>query len=166
MVKLGVLNSRMKDFYDLWLLSKQFDFDGADLAEAARLTFERRGTALPLEIDAFTDAFHLGQAEPVDGVPEKAPAGSRSRFVRRNCGFGGRISIARRRGPFLRPTNTYKMDCARPVDLSRWISIRIIGDLGAIWAWLPEEIRRHDPDPNKTGIRRMRAALAILSRER
>jgi len=27
MVKLGVLNSRMKDFYDIWLLSRQFDFD-------------------------------------------------------------------------------------------------------------------------------------------
>ena len=28
MVKLGMLNSRMKDFYDIWLLSRQFDFDG------------------------------------------------------------------------------------------------------------------------------------------
>lgn len=34
MVKLGVLNSRMKDFYDIWLLSRQFDFDGAELVEA------------------------------------------------------------------------------------------------------------------------------------
>ena len=57
MVKLGVLNSRMKDFYDIWLLSRQFDFDGAELAEAVRLTFERRGTALPAEIEAFTESF-------------------------------------------------------------------------------------------------------------
>ena len=57
MVKLGVLNSRMKDFYDIWLLSRQFDFDGAELAEAIRLTFERRGTALPAEIAAFTEPF-------------------------------------------------------------------------------------------------------------
>lgn len=57
MVKLGVLNSRMKDFYDIWLLSRQFDFDGAELAEAVRLTFERRGTALPAEIEAFTEPF-------------------------------------------------------------------------------------------------------------
>ncbi|MBW2593251.1 MAG: nucleotidyl transferase AbiEii/AbiGii toxin family protein [Deltaproteobacteria bacterium] len=34
MVKLGMLNSRMKDFYDIWLLSRQFDFDGAKLAAA------------------------------------------------------------------------------------------------------------------------------------
>jgi hypothetical protein len=57
MVKLGVLNSRMKDFYDIWLLSRQFDFDGVTLAEAIRLTFERRGTALPTEIEAFTEPF-------------------------------------------------------------------------------------------------------------
>ncbi len=34
MVKLGTLNSRMKDFYDIWLLSRQFDFDGPTLAQA------------------------------------------------------------------------------------------------------------------------------------
>ena len=49
----------------------------------------------------------------------------------------------------------------RPVD-----SNTVIGDLGTIWAWLPEEVRRHDPDPNKTGVRHMRAALAILSPNR
>jgi hypothetical protein len=57
MVKLGMLNSRMKDFYDIWLLSRQFDFDGARLAEAMRLTFERRGTALPAKIEAFAEPF-------------------------------------------------------------------------------------------------------------
>ena len=57
MVKLGTLNSRMKDFYDVWLLSRQFDFDGDKLAEAIRLTFKRRGTKMPLEIEAFTGSF-------------------------------------------------------------------------------------------------------------
>jgi len=57
LVKLSVLNSRMKDFYDIWLLSRQFDFDGAELAEAVRMTFDRRGTALPAEIEAFTEPF-------------------------------------------------------------------------------------------------------------
>jgi len=57
MVKLGMLNSRMKDFYDIWLLSRQFNFDGAKLAEAIRGTFERRGTALPAEIEIFTEPF-------------------------------------------------------------------------------------------------------------
>ena len=57
MVKLGMLNSRMKDFYDIWLLSRQFDFDGTKLSEAIRLTFERRGTTLPAKIEAFTQPF-------------------------------------------------------------------------------------------------------------
>ena len=61
MVKLGILNSRMKDFYDIWLLSGQFDFHGRELAEAIRLTFERRGTALPVELAAFTKSFVDGK---------------------------------------------------------------------------------------------------------
>jgi len=52
-----MLNSRMKDFYDIWLLPRQFDFDGPRLTEAIRLTFERRGTELPAEIDAFSEPF-------------------------------------------------------------------------------------------------------------
>jgi len=56
-MKLGMLNSRMKDFYDIWLLSRLFDFDGESLKEAIRLTFERRGTKLPVEIEAFTKPF-------------------------------------------------------------------------------------------------------------
>jgi hypothetical protein len=57
MVKLGFLNSRMKDFYDIWLLSRQFRFEQATLAEAIRLTFEQRGTVLPSNIDAFSETF-------------------------------------------------------------------------------------------------------------
>ncbi len=57
MVKLGMLNSRMKDFYDIWFLSRQFDFNGPELARAIRLTFERRGTALPSEVEALSTSF-------------------------------------------------------------------------------------------------------------
>jgi predicted nucleotidyltransferase component of viral defense system len=57
MVKHGRLNSRMKDFYDVWLLSRQFDFDGAKLAEAIRLTFEQRQTAIPARAVAFEQDF-------------------------------------------------------------------------------------------------------------
>ncbi len=39
---------------------------------------------------------------------------------------------------------------------------RIIADLGTIWSWLPPDVRLHDPDPEKTGIQKMRAALAII----
>ncbi len=47
MVKLGLLNSRMKDFYDIWLLMRQFDFDGLSLSQALKRTFEHRKTELP-----------------------------------------------------------------------------------------------------------------------
>ena len=57
MVKLGMLNSRMKDFHDIWLLSRRFDFHGPELTEAVRLTFDRRGTALPQAVEAFTSSF-------------------------------------------------------------------------------------------------------------
>jgi len=57
MVKLGKLNSRMKDFYDIWLLSRLFDFDGPRFTEAVRRTFKRRGTEMPEGIDAFTEPF-------------------------------------------------------------------------------------------------------------
>ena len=42
----------------------------------------------------------------------------------------------------------------------------VLADLGTIWSWLPEEVRRHDPDPEKLGIQRMRRALAILDKPR
>jgi len=47
MVKLGIANSRMKDFADLLTLTRSFDFEGDVLARAVRSTFERRGTSLP-----------------------------------------------------------------------------------------------------------------------
>ena len=47
MVKLGIANSRMKDFHDLYTLSVNFDFDGKTLADAVRATFRQRGTDLP-----------------------------------------------------------------------------------------------------------------------
>lgn len=47
MVELGVANSRMKDFYDVWVLSRRFPFEGPMLAAAIRGTFARRRTAVP-----------------------------------------------------------------------------------------------------------------------
>jgi predicted nucleotidyltransferase component of viral defense system len=50
--------SRMKDFYDLWVLSKQFSFDGEILVKAITATFDRRKTAMPSDTPpALTDEF-------------------------------------------------------------------------------------------------------------
>jgi hypothetical protein len=57
MVKLGELNSRMKDFYDIWVMSRQYEFDGQILAEAVKKTFEQRGRELLYDIPAFTSEF-------------------------------------------------------------------------------------------------------------
>jgi hypothetical protein len=57
MTKLGLLNSRMKDFYDLWILSRLFDFDGAMLATAIQKTFTHRNTAVQSRPSAFTPEF-------------------------------------------------------------------------------------------------------------
>jgi hypothetical protein len=60
MVKLGIANSRMKDFYDLEALSRTLDFDGKTLCEAIGKTFERRGSELPVGGTpvAFTPEFY------------------------------------------------------------------------------------------------------------
>ena len=47
MVKLGVANSRMKDFYDLWVLAQRFEFESSTLAAAIQATFKTRRTTLP-----------------------------------------------------------------------------------------------------------------------
>jgi predicted nucleotidyltransferase component of viral defense system len=58
MVALGRANSRMKDFYDIWILSKSFDFADERLARAIAATFARRATPIPVDPpDALTPAF-------------------------------------------------------------------------------------------------------------
>lgn len=47
MVMLGIANSRMKDFFDVWVLARRFGFAGPILADAVRATFARRKTPVP-----------------------------------------------------------------------------------------------------------------------
>lgn len=47
MASLGMLNTRLKDYFDLWVLARHSDFDGSVLGRAIAATFERRSTALP-----------------------------------------------------------------------------------------------------------------------
>lgn len=48
-VKLGRANSRMKDFYDIWMLSREYEFKGDALPRAIAATFARRKTNIPTE---------------------------------------------------------------------------------------------------------------------
>ena len=57
MVYLSTANSRMKDFFDLWLLARQFAFDGPVLAKAVAATFSNRKTTIDVNPIAFTPEF-------------------------------------------------------------------------------------------------------------
>ena len=49
LVALGMLNSRMKDFFDIWAISETFSFNGPVLAQAIAATFDRRNTDIPTD---------------------------------------------------------------------------------------------------------------------
>ncbi len=66
LVSLGVANSRMKDFFDLWAISQTFAFEGTVLARAIKATFERRTTALPAQTPfGLSEAFAADPAKQV-----------------------------------------------------------------------------------------------------
>jgi len=48
-VALGLINGRMKDFYDLWAIPKSTEIKPKDLAAAIKATFDRRDTPIPFE---------------------------------------------------------------------------------------------------------------------
>jgi predicted nucleotidyltransferase component of viral defense system len=58
MVKLGIANSRMKDFFDVWFLASTQQFDEDLLARAIRRTFDRRRTAIPENAFALSEPFY------------------------------------------------------------------------------------------------------------
>lgn len=61
MVALGNANSRMKDFYDVWICSDHLDFDAVALLKAIDATFKKRETPVPAgEFEALTTAFIEG----------------------------------------------------------------------------------------------------------
>ena len=57
MVKLGDLNTRMKDFFDVWLLAANFEFDALSLLAAIRATFAQRQTPLEVVPIGLSDVF-------------------------------------------------------------------------------------------------------------
>jgi predicted nucleotidyltransferase component of viral defense system len=62
MVALDIRNSRMKDFFDVWILSRTWAFEFEPLRTAIVSTFERRSTPLPTDTPfALTDGFLLDE---------------------------------------------------------------------------------------------------------
>lgn len=66
MVDLGIANSRMKDFFDIWVLALMFEFDGSRLAQGIRATFERRRTPIPVAPPlALTEEFYADRPKQI-----------------------------------------------------------------------------------------------------
>lgn len=83
MVKLGISNSRMKDFWDLDLLVRHMEFDLANVRDSLRATFGVRQTAIPASLPlALTDDFST----------DRQKAGQWAAFVRNN-GLDGSRSL-------------------------------------------------------------------------
>ncbi len=58
MVVLGLINSRIKDYYDLWRINHTIEITHKDLVAAVRETFVRRGTDFPTDVPpGLTDGF-------------------------------------------------------------------------------------------------------------
>jgi predicted nucleotidyltransferase component of viral defense system len=57
MVSLGLINSRMKDFYDIYLLATSHDFSGLIIVQAVSQTFRRRRTELPDQLSVLMAEF-------------------------------------------------------------------------------------------------------------
>ena len=55
MIRLGIINSRMKDFFDIYAIKMAFDIDAVGLLKACQNTFKRRKTDIPPNPPIFTD---------------------------------------------------------------------------------------------------------------
>ena len=71
---LGLLNSRLKDYYDLALLARLYPFDGERLQSSIMATFRHRGTSIEAGPIGLTEAY---STDPARAVQWRA-------FVRRN----------------------------------------------------------------------------------
>lgn len=50
LISLGVANSRLKDYFDLWVLARNSDFESEMLQQAIEATLLRRGTGIPVDV--------------------------------------------------------------------------------------------------------------------
>ena len=99
MIELGPINSRLKDFYDIWLLSRQFTFEGPLLADAISRTFEKRGT----QVDPSPVALSVGFL--TDNMRQRQWAG----FLKRSALGDAPAALHALRGPlrtFLLPVGS------------------------------------------------------------
>lgn len=66
MIELDLANTRIKDFYDIWLLSQNLKFQGEVLSEAIKTTFENRRTSLPSGLPSALTAQFAGDVTKIN----------------------------------------------------------------------------------------------------
>lgn len=84
MVALGRANSRMKDYYDVWMLTSAFEYEPDRLRRAIVATFARRSTPIPAGVpDGLSDPFaaDLGKQRQWDAFAQNL-SGSAPQFIR------------------------------------------------------------------------------------
>ncbi|MEI5677232.1 MULTISPECIES: nucleotidyl transferase AbiEii/AbiGii toxin family protein [Mesorhizobium] len=77
MVTLGMANSRLKDFYDLWLIAETFELERSALTEAVQQTFTRRRTDIPKESNGSQRSLCRSLGSAVAGVSRSRTYGGR-----------------------------------------------------------------------------------------
>jgi hypothetical protein len=113
MTKRGLVNSRMKDFYDLLVLSRHLDFHGATLRSAMVRTFRNRNTDVQAMPIALSEAF-------AGDVTKQAQWEGFLRKTRLDGAPASLRSVIDELTPFLRPVAAAIQD-ALPFD-SRWVA--------------------------------------------
>jgi hypothetical protein len=101
MTILGITNTRMKDFHDIWVLSRKFGFQGKVLAGAIKATFKRRETEIPTEPPlALTKEFYQDPGKQAQWTA----------FLRRT-----RIEVAEPFSDIIEAINTFLMPPAKVI---------------------------------------------------
>lgn len=81
MAKLGTINSRMKDYHDIWFLSTQSPFEFTELVAAISATFETRRTQLPGSLEGLSEGFVDSRTSLWEGFLRREPSLARLEFA-------------------------------------------------------------------------------------
>jgi hypothetical protein len=129
---LGLINSRLKDYFDLWLLSKLYLFDGPVLAAAVEATFQRRDTTIQAVPVGLTETFGRDHFRAVQWRALRRQSAFATAPVVRSCSisFGLCVAITLRACATARIPRP--LEFWRPLALSRMVRITLVSALSRL----------------------------------
>jgi len=74
MAQFGIVNTRMKDYFDIWRLADTYSFEGGELSLAIGNTFGKQGTEIPLDPDALSPMFVESSRRNWNQFASRAPS--------------------------------------------------------------------------------------------